>query len=515
MVESWVIITGIIAAYLIICLLMGFYSYFHMKRMGETRSEFFVCGRSIGFVVLFLTIVATYHSAFAFLGGAGWFYAKGISFWACGSWCIMTGMITYLWGYRIYELGKKYNYMSQADLFGDYYESEAVRVLVAIIMLVFVLFYIQVQCMAFGYIMNVGTGGHISFEMGVLIMMSVAAIYVFLGGLRAVYWTAALQGVWMFVSIWAAGIAIAYKGFGGIGNLFSAVINEKPALLTLPGPGNIGYAMWFSFLVTLAFGVCIQPHMFIKYYTAKSGKVLKWLGALTPVYLILLYVPIALLGLGGAILVPGLARPDAVIPTLMVKYMPVWFTGLILAGGIAATMSTMGSMIQVNSTILARDLYERYRPGKSERHYVWFARGMVPALFVVAYALTRLNPGYLVYIVTVAGAGAVQAVPALLGVIYPTKNFKMTKWGAITGMMVGIIVCVLCLFVWEHPLGLHAGVWGLIFNIPLTLIVSAFTKPPSEDTIERIHGYLEKVIYKGGMAEKEGMDEKEGIIHEH
>ena len=68
--------------------------------------------------------------------------------------------------------------------------------------------------------------------------------------------------------------------------------------------------------VTLSFGIVFQPHLMIRYYTAIDGRTLKLLGATTPIYLMTLYIPTALVGLGGAIAMPGLEVPDRIFPKL-------------------------------------------------------------------------------------------------------------------------------------------------------------------------------------------------------
>jgi hypothetical protein len=46
-----------------------------------------------------------------------------------------------------------------------------------------------------------------------------------------------------------------------------------------------------------------------------------------------------------------------------------------------------------------------------------------------------------------------------------------------------------------HPLGMHGGLWGLLVNTTVALNVSAYTTPPSTETIERVHGEVERFVY--------------------
>ena len=63
--ETWVIATSLIFGYLVLTLLLGLFAN---RRLTIDMEDFFLYGRKAGFVVMYLTVVATYHSAFAFLG---------------------------------------------------------------------------------------------------------------------------------------------------------------------------------------------------------------------------------------------------------------------------------------------------------------------------------------------------------------------------------------------------------------------------------------------------------------
>ena len=87
-------------------------------------------------------------------------------------------------------------------MIADFYESESVRVIVALVSVVFTLIYIQVQATGLGYILSVATGDRIPFGWASLILLVVAAGYLMVGGLRAVYWTDVIQGIWMYIAVW-------------------------------------------------------------------------------------------------------------------------------------------------------------------------------------------------------------------------------------------------------------------------------------------------------------------------
>jgi SSS family solute:Na+ symporter len=492
-VEPWVVATSLIAAYILFTLVVGVVAN---RRLTVDIEDFFLYGRKAGFVVLYLTVVATYHSAFAFLGSGGFFYTHGIGFWDAGTWTIMTGAITYVLGSRIWALGRRFRYVTPAEMLADFYESEAVRVVTALVSVVFTILYIQVQAQGLGYIINIASGGRVSFELGTLVLLAVAAAYLMAGGIRAVYWTDVLQGFWMYVALWGGGLYLAYRLFGGPGALWSELVARRPDLLTLPGPrGFFRPGMWFGMGVVLSFGIVFQPHLMIRYYTAASDRTIKWLGATTPIYLLTIYVPAAMVGLGGALAMPDLAVPDRIFPELLFAYAPAWLTGLVLAGATAAAMSTLDSILHANTTVLTRDVYQRYIvKNGSQAHYINVGRGFVVLLLLIGYALSVRTFDLLVVLVALSGAGALQLMPAVLGVCFPSRRL-LTRTGVLAGIGAGLLTLYITLVLVPHPLGLHAGVWSLLANAGTTVVTSLFTRPPSAATVERIHGELERFVY--------------------
>jgi SSS family solute:Na+ symporter len=363
----------------------------------------------------------------------------------------------------------------------------------------FTILYIQVQAQGLGYILSAASGDRISFELGTLILLVVAAFYLAAGGLRAVYWTDVVQGLWMYAAVWIGALVLAYELFGGPLQLWRRVAAERPDLLTVPGPeGFFTPGMWLGMTISLSFGIVLQPHIMIRYYTAVSGRTIKWLGATTPIYLMTLYIPAALVGLGGALVMPGIETPDRIFPLMLFEHAPPVLTGLILAGATAAAMSTLDSILHSNMTVLTRDIYQRYiAPDADDRHYMWVGRGIIVGLLVIGYILSVRTYGFLVILVSLSGSGALQLLPGVLGVCMPSKRLR-TKSGILAGIGTGLTTLYVTLFIVPNALGIHHSLWALAVNFATVLIVSRFTAPPSPETVERIHGEVERFVYGGG-----------------
>ena len=127
-------------------------------------------------------------------------------------------------------------------------------------------------------------------------------------------------------------------------------------------------------------------------------------------------------------------------------------------------------------------------------HYVTVSRVVIAGLLVIGYILSVYTFEYLVVLVTLSGAGALQLLPAVLGVTFPSRSL-VTASGVLAGIGCGLVALFLTLVVWPHPLTLHGGVWGLAVNGLVTWVVSQRSARPSAATVNRIHGAVEELVY--------------------
>ena len=219
----------IIGLFMLIPLAMG---AFAGKKSIPTTEDFFLQGRGMGSVAVFFTVAATWWSAFAFMGSNAFFYLKGPLYWTAIAWNILFGILYFVVGKRVWYLGKTNNYITPKDFFKHQYGSEALGNIVAVIMLVFTLPYLQIQLTGGAYLIEVASGGIINFKVAALMFYIVIIIYVWSGGLRAVAWTDIFYGILLFFGMIFAGIYIANL-LGGPGEMFEQVRQVKPENLAL------------------------------------------------------------------------------------------------------------------------------------------------------------------------------------------------------------------------------------------------------------------------------------------
>ena len=485
--ENWMIILIIVALY---CALVIFVGVFTRTKGQSTLQDYFVGNRSLGAFVAFFTYVATFHSSFAFIGAAGQMYSSGIKFFATFTSCVVSPLMIYIIGRPTWYLGKKYNYMTQGELVGDYYESKTLRYLVAVVSLIFLIPYLQSQIAAGGIIFETISEGRVSYLMGCVILYAVIISYILLGGFKAVAWTDTVQGILMIVMIWIAGGVILVRTSGSMSwsNLMNTMATQFPDKVMIPAEYWPTYMTSFISL----FGISIYPPSFQRFFAVKNPKTLKWLSVTTPIYLIFFYVPIMIIAFSGVVYMPELAKADQVVPMMLTRYASPVLVGLVMAGALAATMSSTDSQLHSASSIFTVDLYKGVKPTVSDKQALFAGKAFIVVISAAALILSQYTSDLITTIVTIALGGCLQVLPSLIGALYWRGASRL---GALSGLIVGVIVVVLTQYVpaIQTPLGLSSGFWGLICNLAVFYVVSKVTPKPSKASIDKFHGYLDEI----------------------
>lgn len=471
----------VIAAFMIIPLIVGLVS---SRQSKETSEDFFVQGRAMGSVAVFFTVAATWWSAFAFLGSNATFYTSGPVYMTALAWNLFFGFMYYWVGKRVWFLGKRFNYLTPSDLMGDFYNSEPLRILVALATLVFTVPYLQIQLTGGAYLIEVASGGVIPFWVAALLFYFIIIVYVWVGGIRAIAWTDIIYGALLFFGMMFAGYYISGH-VGGPLAMFDQLRETSSSHLTMPGPdGNMGYGMWISLFTVVSIGAFMGPQIWLRMYSVKSGRLFNLMPFLLGIAAFA-YFGSVLTGYTGVLLEPGLENADRVLPVMLMDYAPFLLASTIMAAGAAAAMSTANSQIHAVSTIVTMDIYQRYmKPDASQARIVRIGRLSLVGFSMVAYILALTVPGLLVTIGIAALAGTAQLIVPTLGAITWRRAHPMAAfWGLLSG-----ILCVLILTYGasvSNPFGLHAGIWGLLLNSVIFVTLSLMLQRRDHDVVER------------------------------
>ncbi|APE94845.1 sodium:solute symporter family protein [Halodesulfurarchaeum formicicum] len=351
---------GIIVGYLLVALGVGLIAYRVTERTAE---DFYLASRSFGTVVLLFTVFATLLSAFTFFGGPDNAYSLG------PEWILVMGLMDgiifailwYVIGYRQWLLGQREGYMTLGELLGDRFGSRALRGLVAVVSLFWLFPYVMLQQIGAGAAITGLTQGAVPFWAGATLITAFMIAYVALAGMRGIAWTDTLQGVFMLAMVWLALAWVLLAVDGGIATINAGIQANAPDFFALGG-GAYTPQFMLSFAISIAFGVTMFPQINQRFFAAASETVLKRSFTLWPVLVLLLFVPAFLLGTwaAGLGIEADVAAGESVLPQLLAAYTPTWFAALVIAGAIAAMMSSSDSMLLSGSSYFTRDLYRPF-----------------------------------------------------------------------------------------------------------------------------------------------------------
>ncbi|MBC7324437.1 MAG: sodium/proline symporter, partial [Moorella sp. (in: Bacteria)] len=304
------------------------------------------------------------------------------SLWITFAQAVAFPMAWFLLAKRMRLMAEVRNVLSLPDAVAARYRSNGARFWMAVALLFGVLGYLGTQVQAMGVVMQTIFG--IDLVTGALIGLAILTIYTMMGGILAGVYTDFFQGVIMIfasvgVFLWCMNVG------GGMTNISNNVALADPKLMGPWGGMPIMTALTWYFL--FAIGNAGQPHMATKLYMTRDIYRLKWGGFVSAVAYALCALLWMSLGLTMRSLVESgkhapLANPDLTATTFLMEYTPEVLAGIVLAGLMAAIMSTGNSFLNLGAAALVRDIPQAF--GKKVENEVFWARLATLGLVVVS-----------------------------------------------------------------------------------------------------------------------------------
>ncbi len=466
-VVALAVISGIVAAGSFV----GFYAGSHRKMDLE---QWTVGGRGFGILLVWMLMAGEIYTTFTFLGASGWAYSKG-------------GPVLYILGYQplfyvvsfyilpqVWEAGRKYRLQTQADFFQVRYKSKYLAAFVALVGVIFLIPYLQVQLTGLGIIVEVASFGGIHRTPAMLISFAIVAAFVLTSGIRGVAWVSVLKDCLMLFAAVFVGVAVPYTYFGGIGPMFAALVRVKPSHLVMPGATtNLGHTWYVSTVLMVGLGFYMWPQFFGASFAAKSGDTLRRNAVVMPFYSITMPL-MFIVGFAAILVLPGLADGDLSMLMMARKTFPPWFLGIIGGAGALTAMVPAAIQILTAATLFAKNLCRPIlAPGMTDQQVAKLAKATVLVITVAALCSAIYSSTTLVSLVLVGFAGVAQFFP---GVVLGLYSKRVTMPGIFAGMVTGVLIAVLLMLSKHDPvMGLNAGFIGLCFNFAVVAAVSLFT----------------------------------------
>lgn len=434
-----------------------------------------VAGRGFGAVLVWLLMAGEVYTTFSFLGASGWAYSRGGPTLYIMAYLTLAYVVSFYFLPQIWEIGKKFGMQTQSDFFRQRYGSKNLAAFVSLIGVVFIIPYLQLQLTGLGIIVEVSSFGGISRVTAMLVAFALVAAFVFASGVRAVAWISVIKDFLMLFAAFFIGIGLPYMYFGGIGKMFTALVNAKPTHLMLPGATTVmGHSWYISTVLLTSLGFYMWPHLFSAAFTAKSDNTLRRNAVIMPLYTITMPL-IFFVGFTAILVVPGLAKGDLALLTIVRQSYPAWFLGIIGAAGALTAMVPAAILILAAATLFAKNFYrEMISPAMTDDQVAKLARALVIVITLIALYFAIYSSTTLVNLLLLGYAGVTQFLP---GVVFGLYWGRVTKAGVFTGLVTGIaLVAYLVLSKQDPFMGFNAGFIALCVNFVLAVIVSLMTR---------------------------------------
>lgn len=524
------------------------------SRAGSTK-DFYVAGGGVSPLANGMATAADWMSAASFISMAGIISFAGydgsvyLMGWTGGYVLLALLLAPYL---------RKFGKFTVPDFIGDRYYSNTAR-LVAIICALFVSFtYIAGQMRGVGVVFSRFL--EVEVNTGVYVGMAIVLFYAVLGGMKGITYTQVAQYCIMifafmvpaiFISIQMTGNPIPQLGFG------DRVADGTYLLDKLDGlHRDLGFHEYTSgsksgldvFMITAALmlGTAGLPHVIVRFFTVPKVKDARKSALYALIFIAILYTTapaIAVFARTNLIetvsnqpynqmpawfsnwettglldfddknndgTIQYVADPNRneltidrdimVLANPEIADLPNWVIALVAAGGMAAALSTAAGLLLVISASVSHDLLKKMvMPNITEKQELWAARGAAFVAVIVAGYFGIHPPGFVASVVALAfGLAAASFFPAIVMGIF---SKRMNKEGAITGMVVGLVITLYYIvrfkLQWigdvetsgkDHwwfgisPEGF--GTIGMLVNFTVAIIVSRFTQKPPKEIVE-------------------------------
>ena len=523
------------------------------SRAGSTK-EYYIAGGGVSPLANGMATAADWMSAATFISMAGTVAISGydgsrfLMGWTGGFVLLTILMVPFL---------RKFGKSTVPDFIGDRYYSKAARAVAVICALFICMTYIMGQMRGVGVVFSQLFG--IGIPAGVLTGALIVFFYAGLGGMKGITYTQVAQYSVMAFAYTIPAIFIAFMLTGNVIPQIGLVGDTIEGIPFLDKLNNINNELGFHeytagklstlnmFCITAALmcGTAGLPHVIVRFFTVKNVRAVRKSAAWTLAFIAVVYLTAPAVGAFARVnLIESLNEKKAKeLPAWFAEFeetgqmfwedknnhgivqyrgsmhtqenelqfgndimvmanpsmanLPMWVIALLMAGCIAAALSTAAGLLLVLSTSISHDLMKKIiRPDLSDKEEVKWARiASFIALLIATYF--GINPPSTFIAKTVAfafGLAASSFFPTLLLGIF---SKRMNKEGAIAGMIAGIgftfsyIVYFQFMggtsdqyFLGITPEGI--GFIGMLINFAVSFLVRSFTSPPPKNVVEMV-----------------------------
>jgi solute:Na+ symporter, SSS family len=433
---DWVVVVG----YFLLVFGVAVWATRRERSTQQTSTGYFLAGRHAGWFIVGASLFASNIGAEHLVGLAGTGAASGV---AVGQFEVIAVLMLLILGWVFVPFYLRSGVFTMPEFLERRYSKGARRYLAVVSIIAYVLTKISVTIAAGGIVFETLMG--VDFWTGALVVVIATGVYTIFGGLTAVLYTDLLQ---LFVLVGGA-VTVTVAGLAALGGWGEMVRIVGPEFMSMWKPVSDPAFPWTGILFGAPIlGVwywCTDQFIVQRVLSARTmdharrGAVFGGFLKLLPLFLFVVpgLVAYALAQQGRL----ALAAPDQALPTLVGTLLPAGLRGLVVAGLLAALMSSLSGVFNSCATLITWDVYRELRPDASERRLVLVGQlstAVLVALGLLWIPLMRTISGQIYQYLQSVQAYISPPIAAvfLLGVFWRRVNAQ----GAMAALVLGFVL---------------------------------------------------------------------------
>jgi SSS family solute:Na+ symporter len=364
-------------AYLAVVFYLGYRGW----KGTREASDYMLAGRTMHPFVMAMSYAATFISTSAIIGfgGAAALFGFPLLWLTFANIFVGVFIAMTVFGKRTRRLGVALDSHTFPELLGRRYNSRFVQGFAGLVIFAFIPVYAAAVLIGISRMLEVSM--NINYTIALLLFTGIIAFYVIAGGLKAVMYTDAFQGLIMVIMMLIL-LTRTYELLGGITEAHQALTDMAhllPAKLKAGGmqgwtqgakfASPLGLTIYTTIIYGVGIGVLAQPQLAVRYMTVGSDRELNRAVLFGGVSILLLTGVAFVVGalsnavfhqeFGKISIAMAQGNIDKIIPTYIETMLPAWFSALFLMAMFAAAMSTISSQYHAGGTSLGRDVFEQ------------------------------------------------------------------------------------------------------------------------------------------------------------
>ena len=483
----------------------------YCKKHSTNVDGFVLGGRNVGPWLTAFAFGTSYFSAVIFVGYAGqfgWNFGLASTWIGLGNAFIGSLLAWIILGKRTRLMTKHLDSKTMPDFFEKRYDSKNLKIIASVIVFIFLIPYTASLYNGLSSLFN--NVFSIPYWVIVVVMAALTGLYVIFGGYMATAINDFIQGIIMLVGIVAVILAVLHQN-GGLGEAVQSLKEINPQYTTVGGPNPL----FLTFVVLLtSLGTWGLPQMVGKFYSIKNDKAVKTGTIISTIFAVIVAGGCYFLGGFGRLYTDKMAEQgfisekgvlfDKVIPT-MLKDLPSIIIALIIVLVLAASMSTLSSLVLTSSSTLTLDVVNPVLSRKnklSESKSILIMRAFIVFFIILSAIIAILKDSIWkdsVFIAQMMGvswgalAGSFLA-PFLYGLYWKktTKAAVIASFIFGTGLEIVQLLLSVGLFKFTTPVlsfvftnSLYSGVFAMVGGLIIVPIVSLLTQKTKPDAIDQ------------------------------